>query len=359
METQKILRNGITLMLVACLFLAGCKKEVEEIQPVPEETQSDVGLKATATGKIMSAVVNGTYRTDLRLNLTNTITLKVNVYTIGYYTLISNTANGIAFTKSGMFTFKGIQDVTLYGNGTPLITGVNSYSVSLGTGIAFNVVTVKNTPIVQSSCNNSYTYYEVANHKTLKVWLDRNLGASQVATSAIDFLSYGSLFQWGRLSDGHQCIVWTNANTGVGLNGTTSATSSSNTPGHSLFIKSSATPWDWRVPQNHSLWQGNSALNNPCPSGYRVPTATEMNTEATSWNSKNITGAYGSSLKWAVAGYREFYDATVYEAGSTGAYWTSTIANTTKATFLEISTSSALTVSDFRAEAYSVRCIKE
>jgi uncharacterized protein (TIGR02145 family) len=189
--------------------------------------------------------------------------------------------------------------------------------------------------------------------------LDRNLGASQVALSAIDFLAYGSLFQWGRLSDGHQCISWANAYTGVGLNGTTTVTSSSNTPGHSQFIQSLGSPWDWRVPQNHSLWQGVSGINNPCPSGFGVPTSTEMNTEATSWSSKNTQGAYSSSLKWAVAGYREFYDGTVYEAGSTGAYWTSTVANTTKATFFEISASSGLAVSDFRAEGYSVRCIKD
>lgn len=348
----------MTFFLVSAFFLVGCKKDIEDVQPIPDAGQTGSGLKVNATGKILSGVVNGNYRAGLKLNLTNTVTLKINVYTIGYYTLISNTANGITFTKSGMFAYKGIQNVILYGNGTPVATAVNAFSVSLGTGFSYNVVTVTNTPIVQSSCSASYTYYEVANHKTLKVWLDRNLGASQVALSAIDFLSYGSLYQWGRLSDGHQCISWANANTGVGLNGTTSTTSSLNNPGHSLYIKSSASPWDWRVPQNHTLWQGVSGVNNPCPSGFRLPTATEMATESSSWSTKNTAGAYGSSLKWAVAGYREFYDGTIYEAGSTGAYWTSTVANTTKATFFEITATSGLSVSDFRAEGYSVRCIK-
>ncbi len=358
METGKLIRNGITFLLAACLFLVGCKKEVEDVQTSTNDAQSGSGLKANATGKIMSGVVNGNYRTGLKLNLSNTVTLKINVYTIGYYTLISNTSNGITFSKSGSFAYKGLQDVILYGNGTPVATGTNSFSISMNTAFNFNLTAVDNIPIVQSSCSNSYTYYQVANHKTQKVWLDRNLGASQVATSAIDFHAYGSFYQWGRLADGHQCVTWTNASTGVGLNGTTTSTSSSNTPGHSLFIKSSGNPWDWRVPQNNNLWQGVSGINNPCPSGYRIPTVTEMNTEIASWNSLNKDGAYGSSLKWAVSGYREFYDGVVYDAGTSGAVWTSSVANTSKAMILWFSTSEAYTLDDYRAEGYSVRCIK-
>lgn len=37
-----------------------------------------------------------------------------------------------------------------------------------------------------------------------KCWKDRNLGASQVVTSATDVLAYGDYFQWGRPRDGHQ-----------------------------------------------------------------------------------------------------------------------------------------------------------
>ncbi|MCC5924135.1 MAG: hypothetical protein JJT77_10135 [Crocinitomicaceae bacterium] len=46
---------------------------------------------------------------------------------------------------------------------------------------------------------------EVISPGTGKVWMDRNLGASQAATSSTDAAAYGDLYQWGRRSDGHQC----------------------------------------------------------------------------------------------------------------------------------------------------------
>ena len=39
---------------------------------------------------------------------------------------------------------------------------------------------------------------------TGKTWMDRNLGATQVATSSADTASYGDLYQWGRAADGHE-----------------------------------------------------------------------------------------------------------------------------------------------------------
>ena len=44
----------------------------------------------------------------------------------------------------------------------------------------------------------------VTNSTTGRVWMDRNLGATQVATSSIDEAGYGDLYQWGRRKDGHQ-----------------------------------------------------------------------------------------------------------------------------------------------------------
>lgn len=356
MKTIKSLKLGIAILFIISLSFVGCKK-MNDYEPISKQDTSL--LKATATGKIMSYNVNGNYRTSLICNLSNTVTLKVNVYTLGFYNIVSNQANGIQFSKSGEFKLKGIQNVILNGNGTPLVVGTNTFIVSFGgVSCTYKVVSVNNIAINQTSCSNIYTYMQVANHKTEKVWLDRNLGANRVAISAIDYQGYGSLYQWGRLNDGHQCVNWINAYSGIGLNGSTIIPSSTNIPGHFMYIKGFHPASDWRVPQNNMLWQGSNGANNPCPNGYRIPTQIEMNGEINSWDTKNTNGGYNSSLKWTVAGYREFYDGIIYDSGISGGVWTSTVINSSKSAILWLSTNEAFTLDDFRAEGYSVRCIK-
>jgi uncharacterized protein (TIGR02145 family) len=148
-----------------------------------------------------------------------------------------------------------------------------------------------------------------------KCWLDRNLGASQVATSSTDAAAYGDLYQWGRAADGHE------SRTSL----TTYTQSSTDTPGHDKFINGSS---DWRNPQNDNLWQGVSGTNNPCPIGYRLPTEAEWEAERASWSSNNAAGAFGSPLKLPVAGYRNNSNGSLIIVGSNGYYWSSTIDGT-------------------------------
>jgi len=361
MKTYTILHSLSLLVAMTGLLLSGCSKSFDNVTPTGENEQGSGDLKAgkayTAVGTVYgtSGVVFGTYRYGTSLTAENYVTIKVNVTTIGTYYITSNTFNGYSFSKSGSFTSTGIQYITLQGNGSPIAPSINTFIVNFGSSCVFKVVVVYKNPIVQTSCNTSYTYYEVANHKTLKVWLDRNLGASQVAQSVTDFQAYGSLFQWGRAADGHQCISWIDNETGTPVNGTTYTTSSSNTPGHSLFIKTVSSPADWRVPQNNTLW-GSSGTNNPCPTGFRIPTSAELNSERVSWNSQNAGGAFGSMLKLTMPGYREG-DGNIYESGEATGYWSSTVSGT-NATILWVETTGAFTLNEDRGIGYSVRCIK-
>ena len=197
----------------------------------------------------------------------------------------------------------------------------------------------------------------VFNPTTGKIWMDRNLGASQVAASLTDQLAYGSLYQWGRGSDGHQLINWTDATTGVAANTTTSTLSTTDAPGNANFITSPGGAQDWRSGQNDNLWQGASGTNNPCPAGYRLPTATEWNTERSSWSSSNVAGAFASPLKLPMAGYRSNSDGLLGNVGTRGSYWSSTVSSTVSS-YLAIG-SSASTASFNRAGGMSVRCIKD
>jgi len=188
----------------------------------------------------------------------------------------------------------------------------------------------------------------VTNPTTGDTWMDRNLGASQVAISSADADAYGDLYQWGRLTDGHE----------KRNSGTTSTLSSTNDPGHSNFITINSDPWDWRSPQNDNLWQGVSGTNNPCPSGFRIPTETEWDNERQSWSSNDAAGAYSSPLKLTVCGLRSNSDGSLTNVGSTGYYWSSPVSGT-YARRLYFSSSNAVMTGSNRAGGLSVRCIKE
>ena len=119
-----------------------------------------------------------------------------------------------------------------------------------------------------SAASSSVTPYSIptVTSSTGKIWMDRNLGASQIATNKSDANSYGDLYQWGRAADGHQ----------IRNSSIISTQSSTDQPAHSHFIKNDV---DWRSPENTNLWQGVDGVNNPCPSGFRLPTIAEWETE--------------------------------------------------------------------------------
>jgi uncharacterized protein (TIGR02145 family) len=189
---------------------------------------------------------------------------------------------------------------------------------------------------------------DVYNPTTGEIWMDRNLGASQVATSSTDASSYGDLFQWGRAADGHESRIST----------TTSTLSTTDNPGHGNFIINGISPYDWRSSQNDNLWQGVSGTNNLCPSGYRLPTEAEWEAERTSWNTSNAAGAFASPLKLPVAGYRDGSNGSLNNVGSFGNYWSSTVGGAFSR-YLLFGSSIAGMGSSRRAYGLSLRCLKD
>jgi len=187
---------------------------------------------------------------------------------------------------------------------------------------------------------------DVTNPVTGKIWMDRNLGASQVATSSNDPNAYGDLYQWGRRSDGHQCRN----------SSTTNTLSSTDEPVHSNFIIAPYLPYDWQITPNNNLWQSMNGLNNPCPLGYRIPTEMELEAERLSWVSTNIAGAFASPLKFTLTGMRNQIGGLQY-VGSTGHYWSSGIAGTNPRGLLCFSSGANWNDLD-KAYGLAIRCIK-
>ena len=284
---------------------------------------SDGGGAITVRGVVWSTSQNPTVALS---------TKTINGSGIGAFT--SNITSLAANTQYYVRAYATNSAGTAYGNEVNFTTQTNIYVAMYPTGTVF--------------CNNVVTaVVDVTSPITGKTWMDRNLGASQVASSSTDAAAYGDLYQWGRRADGHQCRT----------SPTTATLSSTDQPNHGSFIISNNSPFDWRNPINSNLWQGVNGINNPCPIGYRLPSDNELNIERLSWDTNNSLGAFNSILKLPKGGTR-FYLGTVELVGQFGEYWSSTI-NTNNSNQLRFDNDNpAGIITNLRGIGNSVRCIK-
>lgn len=190
--------------------------------------------------------------------------------------------------------------------------------------------------------------YGIVQSETGRYWMDRNLGASRVATAFNDSQAYGDLFQWGRLDDGHQDRA----------SATTETLSDTDNPGHGDFILPDPDGvGDWRDPQNNNLWQ--SGLNVPASDAdygvWRLPTSSELDAERQEWETNNRAGAYGSALKLPSGGFRSV-TGSLFNVGS-GSYIYSSTPFSTAAYMLAFSQNDASISFVERAAGASVRLI--
>jgi hypothetical protein len=237
-----------------------------------------------------------------------------------------------------------IQNLSVSATGDTLYLQNGGFVIILGISVA-NIY-----PPGTVHCTDTPTeVVDVINAITGKTWMDRNLGASQAATSSTDADAYGDLYQWGRGADGHQCRN----------SATTSTLSSNDEPGQGDFISSnSGVNYDWRSSKNDNLWQGVNGTNNPCPSGYRLPTWAELDAEHYSWISDDAAGAFASPLKLPMAGNRSNSNGSLNLVGSDGIYWSSTV-DGTNSSYLYFYSNYASMSNSNRAYGFSVRCLKD
>lgn len=291
---------------------------------------SDGGAEITSRGIVWSTAQNPTI--DLETKTMDGI---------GVGTFESNLSNLTSNTSYYVRAYASNSVGTAYGNELTFTTQTNPYIAMYPIGTVF--------------CNNAVTAVaDVTNPVTGKTWMDRNLGASQVATSSTDAAAYGDLYQWGRLGNGHQC-----RNSEVTTQLISSATSLSQ---HPYFIVDYYQPIDWLTSPNNNLWQGINGVNNPCPIGYRIPTDAEFIEEKESWEigGGGGTRAFNSPLKLTMAGRRDNTSGNVF-AGNIGQYWSSNVYND-ESNYLSFDVGGVANLpidNKSRADGSSVRCIKD
>jgi hypothetical protein len=281
-------------------------------------------------------------------------TISVNVATIGTYEISTTSANGLTFSDSGNFYSTGENRIDLYAAGIPVIAGTNSFTLKTTPNCSFNRATISSSTFTTAICDGSApTTVVPITTKTGKTWMDRNLGASRQATSQYDYKAYGCLYQWGRGNDGHASMKWYSSFTyATPINGTTASLSTNDVPGHSLFIITKGKNFDdWRSNQNDNLWQGINGINNPCPTGYRIPTFEEFKAETKS------DGFNSNTLKFAGAGLRSTEDGGIKSKFSMS-YHTSTIFNNVTKIINTVPKDGEIYAAR-RAEGEFVRCIKD
>lgn len=343
------MKKHIFLFIILPLVFSSCDTE----EPIPTYT---LAASTITSLDCQSSTNSGVLIVDeAAINISSTIPYTGgNGGTHSGETVTSNGVTGLTATLTAGTFANGSGSLTYTVTGTPSTSGTASFALDIGgqtctlsRAVAADQPTYPTGSVFGPS--GPTIVIDVTNPSTGKTWMDRNLGATQAATSSTDENSYGDLFQWGRSADGHQ----------LRTSSTTSTLSSTDQPSNGDFILIQNAPCDWRSPENTNLWQGVDGVNNPCPSGYRLPTNTELNEERLSWgNDNNATGAFASPLKLPMAGGRNVGNGSLSTVGTFGHYWTSTVSST-KSLILGIASNNAGMGTYLRASGASVRCLKD
>lgn len=206
------------------------------------------------------------------------------------------------------------------------------------------------------------------------IWLQQNLGSSQVATAYNDEAAYGDLFQWGRFDDGHQLRssnqtdVYPDPNNPTGLG----------EQGNPNFFIGGGSPYDtydgwWGDWTSNDKWEATSeevtATNalDPCKKigeDWSIPTESDWENVIESEqigsdeNVENIVSAFESNLKLTTGGVRK--DDEFAFVGTRGYYWSRSLSSNED--FVKYLYYSNYIVNpnagDARKQGSSVRCLQ-
>lgn len=289
---------------------------------------------------------------------TSNATVSVNENQTSALTLTATDASSVTYSISGgdsslfnidsstgVVTFKTAPDYETKTSYTFTATATDAKNNVSTQTITININDVAEAP---SITHNGVSYQFVTSPLTGEIWLDKNLGASQVCTSATDIACFGDYYQWGRSSDGHEKSTAT----------TTATQATTITSVGNQFITVIAGDWT-TADSDGALRSANWSKTDGtsiCPSGFRVPTLVELQAEFPDSSYKS----YSSFLKIPASKVRS-KDGSMYDGmGGYSALWASDAVSGNHANriyFYGTDVSMADGLND-KASGYSIRCIK-
>ncbi|CAC9435438.1 hypothetical protein [uncultured Gammaproteobacteria bacterium] len=332
---------------------------------------------ANATGQTTTATVNLAILLpdSVPATLTAVATGVPNEITLSWAGVTGATAYRVYQTTDATFAQAGNSDPSQFSAYSPAATSTDTTATSItmtlsGTDTVYYVVTAINgnaeslsNTIPAAATAHAFEFGKVTS-STGQVWMDRNLGATQVATSSTDPASYGDLYQWGRPADGHQ----------IRASATTTTLAVNTTPGHANFITITGPQdsYDWTLSNIvddsgalRSAFLAKTDGSGVCPTGFNVPTEAQLKAETDIWDTTNnpAASAFNSVLKLPVAGTRLRWTGGLGNMGDVAYYWTRSVPDgqwyryARYLYFGRHSTHSAFHNVE-RSEGKSIRCIK-
>ena len=336
--------------------------------PIIEATEASAASEKTITLNFNALTAKSDICVYVPLPTGTYNSLELGLYDDGqsvwtYSKSVTNTVNRKSLKLMPVVTLGGSVDGDLEGGDSEkLIDYVDEYGVNHGPGVKIGET----------------------------VWAPVNCGYHK------DDFKYGKLYQWGRKygqgyngdlvdDNGYKIGTYSDASVLYTVSGPVSLSVGQSKENENTFYITTSSPSDWCTPQNDNLWNYGTIANpikteyDPCPTGWRVPTSTELETLSSNYEYTKIDGQWGYlfcgtnrytetvpqvylNLAGSLITSRSSDNATSMQRGRYGRYYSSNPSiNSGDAWYLMMDAEDddiKITIT-CRGDAYSVRCVQE